>query len=135
MAGKKTKGNALLGGPVDPATQATMDSLKRCVQSPRQTPKVECATASDLVNELPDKMLVDMLPLIHVRLKKFDETLNTTIKRRLLIAMTKDLEDPDKCTPGLYQAVLRLIGEQIPLNEDMISGSRISELEKDLPFQ
>ena len=127
MAGKKTKGNALLGGP-----SAT----------PKERPKVECATAlpqwaspSELVDELPDKMLVDMLPLIHVRLKKFDETLNTTIKRRLLMAMTKDLEDPDKCTPGLYQAVLRLIGEQIPLNEDMISGSRISELEKDLPFQ
>ena len=118
--GKPKKVNALSGGPT---------------ATPSKPPKVEFATASDLVKELPDRMLVDLLPLIHVRLKKFDETLNQTVKRRLMMAMLKDLDDPDKCTPGLYQAFLRLMGEQIPLNEDLISGSRVQELEDELPFK
>jgi hypothetical protein len=126
--GKQTKSSAL-GSPRAEKVASTN------VTVPRQTPKTEFASASELVDELPDSMLIDMLPLLHVRLKKYDETMNQTIKRKLIVAMSKDLDDPEKCTPQLYQAMMRLISEQIPLNEDMISGSRVAEIEAELPFK
>ncbi len=118
--GKPKKGNALLSGP-----SAT----------PSKPSKSEFASASDVLDSLPNHILVDMLPLLHIRLKQYDETMNATIKRKLITAMLRDLDDPEKCTPGLYQALLRLIGEQLPMGDDLMSGSRIKELEAELPFQ
>lgn len=123
---KPRKKNALGGGTV----------AGKNVTVPRQTPKVEFASASELVAELSDTMLADMLPLIQVRLKQFDSTQNDTIKRLLLMAMINDLKDPEKCTPGLYQAILRLCGEHVPLmDQEMVSGSRMKEMEAELPFK
>lgn len=96
--------------------------------------KEQFAKPSDLVGELSDLFLTDMLPLIQIRLKKFDGELNDTLRRKLIINLVRDMDDPEKCTPGLYQAVLRLLNDPVPgLEENMISGSKVDEL--NLPFK
>lgn len=100
----------------------------------KESTKDQFASPSDLVAELSDRFLTDMLPLIQVRLKKFDGELNDTLRRKLAICILGDMDDPEKRTPGLYQAILRLLNDPVQgLEENMISGSKVDEL--NLPFK
>jgi hypothetical protein len=68
-------------------------------------------------------------------LKKIDTTMNDSLRRKLVQRITQDLDDSEKCTPGLYQAALRLVGEELGGvdMEGTITGMRVKELEAKLP--
>jgi hypothetical protein len=88
--------------------------------------------------EFDDLPLKD-LEIIHRKvldsLKKVDTSLNDTLRRVLVQCITQDLHDPEKCTPGLYQAALRLIGEELggADMEGVVTGMKVKELTKNLP--
>lgn len=70
-------------------------------------------------------------------LKRIDNSLNDALRRTLVQRITQDLNDPEKCTPGLYQAALRLIGEELGGSdlEGTVTGSRVNEIRKSVPFK
>lgn len=91
--------------------------------------------ADDILEALSDSECVRLLPKLQMRLKQYDAKQNDTLRRLLIGNIIRDLEDPDKCTPGLYQAALRLLGEEVPMIDSAVAGGRVEEIKKILPFK
>jgi len=91
---------------------------------------------NELLDMLSDEQCVSLLPMLQIRLRKFDGSQNDTLRRKLVGNIIRDLDDPDKCTPGLYQAALRLLGEDSAMiDQPMVPGARVAEIANQLPFK
>jgi hypothetical protein len=86
-------------------------------------------------SQLTLKEAEDVVSLGLAYLKKVDDTLNDQLHRKVVSSIITDLDDRERCTPGLYQAALRLLGEDIALSgfSRTVSGSQVEELTKGLP--
>ena len=93
------------------------------------------ATTADFVDAMSIEECEEALSLIRVRLRKFDETAREILRRNLIRCINKDLQDADKATPGLYQAALRLLGEESIDLSDAIPAAEKARLEEEAPFK
>jgi hypothetical protein len=91
---------------------------------------------NEILDMLTDTQCMALLPLLQVRLRKFDSSQNDMLRRKLVSNIIRDLDDDSKCTPGLYQAALRLLGEDVSMiDQAMVPGSRVAEIAAQLPFK
>lgn len=91
---------------------------------------------TEILEMLTDNQCQALLPLLQTRLRKYDSSQNDMLRRKLVSNIIRDLDSEDKCTPGLYQAALRLLGEDVSMiDQALVPGSRVAEIASQLPFK
>ncbi len=117
--------------------------------SPKAEPRPKSVALTDddvfnFIEMLTPDMTIGAFKHLTKKLDTWESHAVTTLRRMLIFSIVRDLADVDKCTPGLYQAAMRLLdtdtvaapamtGEELTQTQKMLSTLPFSKEELNTP--